>query len=188
METQFHVQEVGTGLPFLSLIRCTCWEGHKRKISRCSLMVCLPKEILLLVNQWSSPGLCGPHVKSSWRSENSEFRWLPLGLCTRASSFPDLLGSKLCWRLHLSVPYGRQGMEALWGCGGGWDGSLGWLSPSDTQIISWRKPAAILTLQSFNVVKSCRSNVISASGWHKFMPAWFEKKNWTFKPHQRTYT
>lgn len=108
-------------------------------------------------------------------------------------SLSSILPGLKLWKPTPLSPYGRQGREAHLG-NGGWQGSLGWVSLSDMKIISWKsktqqkKSAAILTLQPLNVVKSCRSNMISASAWQKFMLAWFEKKNWTFNLHQRIYT
>lgn len=90
--------------------------------------------------------------------------------------------------LLVSAPFsspwqaGDAGSFRVWG---GWKGSLGWIFLSVTQIISWRKNVAVFVLQSFSVVKSFHSNMISASGLHKFMLSLFEKKIWTFNPHQR---
>lgn len=57
---------------------------------------------------------------------------------TRCSSSPPLLGSKLCWYLHPSVPMADGGCR-LFRVWGGWKGCLGWIFLSVTQIISWRK-------------------------------------------------
>lgn len=114
METESLVQEVGIGLGFLLTQLHMLGKGIKGKELMFTDGLFSYGE-LIAFNQWPSPELL--HMKSSWQSET-------LGgffqeSAPEAPPSPNFLGSKLCWPLYPSIPYGRWGTETLRGYGGG---------------------------------------------------------------------